>query len=437
MDKLTLIIGRGAGTDITLHHDAVSREHARITTDDHGSLYIEDLGSTNGTFVNGKRISGRVRLRSGDTLLLGTYSFPWEEALLAEHVERPANTPAPSPRHLQKSNKPSATNRLGRVIVTAIAILAVGLSVGAYTVLTDNNKEDGEKADTTQGTGDSTDPATEGGNTSGSSTTQEQENSSAPARDVPVAWQEPVAGKRSYSISCLRDSSLIGGIIGMGNDFKTEWFTDDGITVADERKVGLEVKEQIGEEYRFSSNSRYKSRIQAIMNRLLPRVQDTTQYTYEWYILDSDEVNAFTAGGQIFITTGIIDFAESDDELACVIGHEIYHNELGHIRQKLEEQSFMENWLGTEAGQIALMASSVLTMSFNQENEAYCDLYGLDLAVDAGYNGCSIAGFWERMADGEDSDDMIGKVLRTHPYSSERKQCIHQHIASNYTRGCR
>jgi predicted Zn-dependent protease len=162
----------------------------------------------------------------------------------------------------------------------------------------------------------------------------------------------------------------------------------------------------------------------------------TKRFNYEWHIINAKEINAFTAGGQIFITTGIIDFAKSDDELACVIGHEIYHNELGHITDKLREMKMANNILGDGLGEIAMVASNLLTGSFNQENEAYCDMYGLDLAVKAGYNGCSAIDLWQRMSENENSKDEISKLFRSHPYSADRSNCIHHHIDQNYKEKC-
>jgi len=63
-------IGREAGNDIIINDPQVSRHHARLTLQ--GSAYIlEDLGSTNGTFVNGRRVTGPVALSHGDMLGLG------------------------------------------------------------------------------------------------------------------------------------------------------------------------------------------------------------------------------------------------------------------------------------------------------------------------------------------------------------------------------
>lgn len=65
-----IIIGRSSDLDMVLVEDMVSRKHAKISTTD-GEVYIQDLGSTNGTFVNGEKVT-RSRLQEGDRILVGT-----------------------------------------------------------------------------------------------------------------------------------------------------------------------------------------------------------------------------------------------------------------------------------------------------------------------------------------------------------------------------
>lgn len=63
-------IGRDAASSICLIHSSVSKEHARITFIN-GTYILEDLGSTNGTYVNGKSVNNRVSLRANDVILIG------------------------------------------------------------------------------------------------------------------------------------------------------------------------------------------------------------------------------------------------------------------------------------------------------------------------------------------------------------------------------
>jgi pSer/pThr/pTyr-binding forkhead associated (FHA) protein len=63
-------VGRATGADFIVDAPLVSRVHCRLTVAPDGTLEVRDLESTNGTFVNGKRIE-RTRLKSGDRLGVG------------------------------------------------------------------------------------------------------------------------------------------------------------------------------------------------------------------------------------------------------------------------------------------------------------------------------------------------------------------------------
>lgn len=65
-----VVIGRSSDLDMVLVEDMVSRKHAKITLTG-GKITIEDLGSTNGTFVNGEKVK-QARLKEGDRILIGT-----------------------------------------------------------------------------------------------------------------------------------------------------------------------------------------------------------------------------------------------------------------------------------------------------------------------------------------------------------------------------
>ena len=67
-----LVIGRSTPGQGSLGGDSeISRVHARVYRDASGQLMVEDLGSTNGTFVNGNRISGQQALNPGDEVRVG------------------------------------------------------------------------------------------------------------------------------------------------------------------------------------------------------------------------------------------------------------------------------------------------------------------------------------------------------------------------------
>jgi hypothetical protein len=65
-----IVIGRSSDLDMVLVEDMVSRKHAKISTAGQ-QIVIQDLGSTNGTFVNGEKVK-KIRLKEGDRILIGT-----------------------------------------------------------------------------------------------------------------------------------------------------------------------------------------------------------------------------------------------------------------------------------------------------------------------------------------------------------------------------
>ncbi len=72
--RLPTVIGRGRDVNLTLPHALVSRRHAELF-DKEGYLYVRDLGSLNGTYVNNRKISSDQRLAPNELLTLGNVTF--------------------------------------------------------------------------------------------------------------------------------------------------------------------------------------------------------------------------------------------------------------------------------------------------------------------------------------------------------------------------
>lgn len=98
-------VGREEDNDVQLLVTGVSRYHAKITFN--GSAWsILDLGSTNGTRLNGKQISAETVLADGDTIVIGDQTLIFAERLVAPDSKTEASAPAPTPPPEQPS-KPS------------------------------------------------------------------------------------------------------------------------------------------------------------------------------------------------------------------------------------------------------------------------------------------------------------------------------------------
>ena len=87
-----LILGRHRSCGIQIKDDAASRQHAKIYAAD-GQWWVEDLGSANGTCLNGSKIQGRKRLRDQDTIAIGTAEVHFREGADSASDDVPAGRP--------------------------------------------------------------------------------------------------------------------------------------------------------------------------------------------------------------------------------------------------------------------------------------------------------------------------------------------------------
>ena len=88
-----LKIGRDSENDIVINEASVSGKHAELFKDDEGRVFLTDLNSKNGTFINGKRIKDSVIISKGDDLALGSkQKVQWEEVLFPESIKNKKET---------------------------------------------------------------------------------------------------------------------------------------------------------------------------------------------------------------------------------------------------------------------------------------------------------------------------------------------------------
>ncbi len=146
VDKERFVVGRDEDCDLPVPDEKVSRKHASILKRDDGRTYLEDLGSTNGTYVDGRRVtepqelSGNEQIKVGDTLLLWTTTPPSGAAttigVIPAGQGRPAAPPPPPPP------PPRTGFTTERVILrrsvrraTVIGIVAAGIALLAIAVI--------------------------------------------------------------------------------------------------------------------------------------------------------------------------------------------------------------------------------------------------------------------------------------------------------------
>src|SRR5687767_4817637 len=72
-------IGRAPGNHVVLASDEVSRRHAVINREGPGEFQVLDLGSSNGTFLNGRRVTRSTPLHDGDSLQVGPFTIRFHQ----------------------------------------------------------------------------------------------------------------------------------------------------------------------------------------------------------------------------------------------------------------------------------------------------------------------------------------------------------------------
>jgi Zn-dependent protease with chaperone function len=142
----------------------------------------------------------------------------------------------------------------------------------------------------------------------------------------------------------------------------------------------------------------------------------------------SDVLNAWADGHQITVTTAMMRFAGSDDELAVVVSHELAHNAMRHMDAKKKNATFgailgaaLDVAAATQGvntgGGFTRSGAEVGASSYSQDFEREADYVGMYILARAGRPYADAPNFWRRM--GQESPGSI-KYASTHPTSAER-----------------
>jgi predicted Zn-dependent protease len=194
-----------------------------------------------------------------------------------------------------------------------------------------------------------------------------------------------------------------------------------------EVNIGKEYDKQITDQNVIVTDPLLNQWVNDISNKLWAQTA-RKDVPYSIKILDVADINAFsTLGGYIYINEGTLDFVQSDDELAGIIGHETGHIERRHAVTANNKASILNVLFGVASlfspflyrfGQI-LQAGALARISRDDENEA--DKYGLMLMARAGYDPDAMHTFMAHLGALDlESHDMVSKYLADHPDSKKR-----------------
>ena len=187
------------------------------------------------------------------------------------------------------------------------------------------------------------------------------------------------------------------------------------MTEYDDARVGRESAQDVKAEIGVLDDPALAAYVSEIGNKLLRGVP-RRGFDYQFYVVDMVEPNAFALpGGYIFVSRGLLALANNEDELACVIGHEITHAARRHAAAQQALQESLPS--------LVLPGAAAKFASYGREMEREADEGGQILCAAAGYDPIGMSTFLTALA--LSSRLQIGytrnpSFFDTHPGSEER-----------------
>lgn len=201
-----------------------------------------------------------------------------------------------------------------------------------------------------------------------------------------------------------------------------------------EVEMGRLIAQKVTDEMPLVVDEPVQQRLKTLGQRLVA-VCDRKELVYQFAVVESEDVNAFSLpGGYVFIHSGLLTRASNDDELACVTAHEIAHITARHSVKRYE------SGLGLQLVQLATLATRemnalrgtsvalhVAQLAYARQDELEADRLAVKYMKAAGFDPKACLVFLEKLqhSDSEKPHFMPRGVVRpqyalTHPFVPER-----------------
>lgn len=183
-------------------------------------------------------------------------------------------------------------------------------------------------------------------------------------------------------------------------------------------------------------------RLRRVASRILPLAKQEWDVPYTVTVLDDPEVNAFAVpGGPIYFNKGLLELAESDDEIAAVLGHEAAHIVKRHSARQMSDQvvkaGLAQILLGKTRGDIqqaVAIGMRLKSLEFSRGDESESDTAGFRYLVGAGYSPDAMASFFRKMREKAGDSPRSMAFLNSHPLTSKRIEMA-ERMAADYRAG--
>ena len=219
------------------------------------------------------------------------------------------------------------------------------------------------------------------------------------------------------------------------------WFGSDLLVELAVNRIPVEWEQKLGESvYReflagqdVTKDGPVVAAVKEMTHRLASHVPNNP-YHFEVTVVKSDIVNAFALpGGYVVVFTGLIKKADSPEEVAGVLAHELNHVLQRHGLERIIKQlgfvAVVSIMLGNPPGLGGVMKQlgmELMTLKFGRAQETEADTTGLDLLYRAKINPEGMITFFERLAE---KDEGRVEWLSTHPMSSARADHLKARLA--------
>lgn len=207
-----------------------------------------------------------------------------------------------------------------------------------------------------------------------------------------------------------------------------------------ELALGQQSFAEVRKTEKISNDPAMNARVQRVGQRIAQAVGDQLPGAkWEFVLFEGKEANAFALpGGKVGVYTGLLQLAESDDELATVIGHEIGHVIARHGAERMSEgmliagvgvlgAAVVDHKYDAKTRDIFLLSYGGVTtlgrvLPHSRNNESEADRMGVIFAARAGYDPRASIGFWQKMMKQSEGKDAakLPAFLSTHPADTKR-----------------
>lgn len=214
---------------------------------------------------------------------------------------------------------------------------------------------------------------------------------------------------------------------------------------AEEKKIGRVILAQLRSSLVQVEDIELQSYLQSLSQKLLAQI-GTQGLNFHFLIAKDDTINAFaTPGGVIVINSGMILFADHEDELAGVIAHELAHVSHRHIA-RLYDLSEQTQWVGAlqliagliagtynpefvQLGVVSAVSSVVERQLFySRAFEREADYSGMHLLSQAGYDPDGMVRFFAKLQARGSNNRTLPEFLRTHPLDKSRLKDMQERV---------